>query len=490
MASVDAAQEMETFDVLVVGAGVSGINAAYRLRTKSPGATFAVLEGRGDIGGTWDLFRYPGIRSDSDLFTYAFQWEQWPYETPIAEGALIKEYMKNCVKKHDLARYIRFHHKVHAVDWSKEEEAWTVTVEHEGRTKYLRANWVLLGTGYYDYDKPARTTVAGIDNFKGTVIHPQYWPQDWDYSGKKIIVVGSGATAITLLPALSKKAESVTIVQRSPPFVASLTNKSPSGSGLYKFLSKNAFGTFLRIQYLWFQHLGVLFCHYFPKTAYSVLTYAMKMQLPARISSEPHFKPAYNPWEQRLCLAPDGDFFTTLRENPSTHIVTGHIDTVTESGLRMEDGTTVEADAIITATGLHMRLGGNIAITVNGETVDMAGRLLWHGSMIENVPNLMLSIGYVDNSWTLGADDTVHILTRLFNHMKSKGISTAIPRPPPEGTGGTQRMWRLTSTYSETAQKTLPVYGKTGPWRPKVSPPRDWVASKWGDILTGLHFSP
>ncbi|KAI3324395.1 FAD/NAD(P)-binding domain-containing protein [Xylariaceae sp. AK1471] len=485
----NGAREPETFDVLIVGAGVSGINAAYRLQEKVPDITFTILEGRGDIGGTWDLFRYPGIRSDSDLFTYGFPWEPWPYETPIAKGPLIKQYMKNCVTKYHLDRYLRLHHKVLAADWTRETEQWKITAEQDGQTKEFRANWVILGTGYYDYAKTFHTVIPGLDKFKGKVIHPQYWPEEYDHSGKKMIVIGSGATAVTLVPSLSETAAAVTMVQRSPSYIASLTNASPATSWLFKLMPKSLAGTLLRQRYLWRTYSVVLYSRYFPQRARDMLIKLTIPQLPKRISLSPHFEPSYTPWQQRLCLSPDGDFYKALRDNPSTNIVTGHIDTITENGLRMKDGTTIEADAIVTATGLHMRLGGDIAVTVNGENVDWAGRLLHNGAMIQDVPNMMFVIGYVDASWTPGADDTAHILIRLLKYMKSKGATTAIPRVPPEGTNGTQKMWPLISSYSNESEKRLPRYGNVGNWRPSFNPPSDSFHARWGNVVAGLHFS-
>ncbi|KAJ3559919.1 hypothetical protein NPX13_g9473 [Xylaria arbuscula] len=396
----NGAHEAEAFDILIIGAGISGINTAYRLQTQLPGATFAILEGRGDVGGTWDLFRYPGIRSDSDLFTFGFQWEPWPYETPIARGPLIRDYMKKCVAKYNLDRYIRFHHKVLSADWSKATEQWKIVAEHDGRTKEFKAPWVIFGTGYYDYENPAKTTIPGLDKFKGKIIHPQHWPEDYDHSGKKMIIIGSGATAVTLFPALSETAEAVTLVQRSPSFIVSARNGSPVGSWLMKILPAYYAGTWLRI---------------------------------------------------------------ALRDKPNSNILTGTIDTVTENGLRMKDGTFVEADAIVTATGLYMRMGGNIAITVNGQKMEWANRLVWNGSMLQDVPNLMFMIGYTNASWTLGADDTAHVLTRLLKYMDSRGMTTAVPRVPAHGTNGYQRFWQLTSTYSNEAEKRLPKYGNSGP---------------------------
>ncbi|GAW13724.1 hypothetical protein ANO14919_031130 [Xylariales sp. No.14919] len=485
----NGALEAEVLDVLIIGAGISGINTAYRLQSQLPATTFTILEGRANVGGTWDLFRYPGIRSDSDLFTFGFQWEPWPYATPIAKGELIREYMQNCVAKYNLDRYIRFHHKVLSADWSKETEQWRIKAEHDGRTKEFKAKWVIFGTGYYDYKNPLKTVIPGLENFKGKVIHPQHWPEDYDYSGKKIIVIGSGATAVTLVPTLSQTAEAVTMVQRSPSYIVSARNNSPATSWLMKLLPRYISGTWLRIVYLYNIYLVVLFCRYCPQLARKRLINRAIPQLPKRISHSPHFEPAYMPWKQRLCLSPDGDFYQAFRDNPNTDILTGHIDTVTENGLRMKDGSTAEADVIVTATGLQMLMGGNVAMTVNGEKIDWAGRLVWNGSMIQDVPNMMFVIGYIDASWTLGADDTAHILTRLLKYMESRGISTAVPRVPPGGTNGYQRFWQLSSTYSNKAESVLPTYGNVGPWRPKNSPPLDWLHGKFGDIVTGLHFS-
>ncbi|KAI1810846.1 FAD/NAD(P)-binding domain-containing protein [Poronia punctata] len=482
--------EIETFDVLIVGSGISGINTAYRLQTESPETTFTILEGRSDIGGTWDLFRYPGIRSDSDLFTFGFAWEPWPYETPIAKGPLIKEYMKNCISKYDLGHYIRFHHKVLAADWSRDTEQWTITSDHDGQTKVFKANFLILGTGYYDYDKPLKTIIPGIEKFKGKVIHPQWWPEDYDHSGKKVAIIGSGATSITLLPALAETAKEVTMIQRSPSYIAALTNSSPRKAWLWKVMPTRVAKFVLRQQHLWRQYLVVLMCRFFPNFSRN-LFYKMSASLvPQRIPWDPHFQPSYNPWEQRLCLSPDGDFYQALREHAGTNIVTGHIDAVTETGIRMKDGTAIEADAVVTATGLQMRLAGGIAVSVNGEKVDWAGKYMWNGCMVEGVPNMMFVIGYVDHSWTLGAECTAQLLLRLRKHMKSIGVSTAIPRVPPEGNGQDRKMWQLTSTYSNAAQQILPKYGSVGPWKPRTNPPIDLWRASWSNIAAGLHFSP
>ncbi|KAI1177098.1 putative flavin-binding monooxygenase [Nemania sp. FL0916] len=482
--------EVETFDVLIIGAGISGINTAYRLQTEIPNATYTILESRDTIGGTWDLFRYPGIRSDSDLFTFGFQWEPWPYKTPIAKGHLIRQYLKECVSKYNIDQHIRFHHKVLALDWSRKTEQWKASVEHNGQRKEVRANWLIMGTGYFDHDNPLKTTIPGLDNYKGKIIHPQFWPEEYDHTGKRIAIIGSGATAVTLVPTLSETAAAVTMIQRSPSYIVPINNASPATSWFMKLLPAFYAGTLLRIKYLWAGYMVVLFTRYFPQHARTMMINKAIPELPARISAHPHFEPAYTPWQQRLCICPDGDFYQALRDKPDTQIVTGHIDTVTQDGVRMKDGTKIDADVIVTATGLQMRMGGGIPMTVNGEKVNWAGRLVWNGAMIQDVPNMMFVLGYVDASWTLGADATAHIFTRLLKHMNSKGIRSAAPREPSHGVGGYRKFWSLTSTYSEHAASLLPKYGNTGPWKPKNSPPLDWLHSKWGDIVTGLHFSP
>ncbi|KAI1321238.1 FAD/NAD(P)-binding domain-containing protein [Xylariaceae sp. FL0255] len=479
----------EVFDVLIVGAGISGVNCAYRIQSTLPNATFTVLENRDSVGGTWDLFRYPGIRSDSDLFTYSFAFEPWQYETPIAEGPLIKQYMKDCVAKYDLGRHIRFRHKVTNADWSSLTEQWTLTVEHEGQTKYFKANWLILGTGYYDYETPFKAAIPGIENFKGKVIHPQHWPEKYDHSGKRMAVIGSGATAITLVPALSQTAAAVTMVQRSPTYIVGMANGAPKRSWLLRLLPRFIGGLYKRLSYLLSAWISVTWCKNNPLKARKLLLKEAKKILPARVSTSPHFEPTYNPWDQRLCLCPDNDFFMSFH-NPSTNVVTGTIESVTEDTINMKDGSKIEKlDAIVTATGLNMRLGGHVAITVNGEKTDFAGRLMWNGCMIEGVPNMIYVFGYTNASWSLGADDTAHVFLRLTKYMKKRGATTAIPRAPKEGVDGRQRLWQLSSTYSLESAGRLPQYGNVGPWRPRTSPPFDWLHARLGDIVTDLHFS-
>ncbi|KAI0163932.1 putative flavin-binding monooxygenase [Xylariaceae sp. FL1272] len=488
MAITNSAPEAKTFDIVIIGAGISGINCSYRLQEQLPDKTFTVLEARDDFGGTWDLFKYPGIRSDSDLYTFGFAWEPWPYETPIAEGPLIKEYMRDCIKKYNLGQYFRYKHQVRNASWDRQTEQWTVQVEHDGQTKYFKGHWLIMGTGYYDYHEPFQTEIPGIANFKGKTIHPQYWPPDYDYSGKKMAVIGSGATAVSLIPVLAKTALMVTMIQRSPTWIVNAVNGSPRTDWLIRTLPGKWPGLLKHFTYMLSGYLMTVFCKYFPLQARGLLLKETKKQLPKRLPVSPHFVPSYNPWEQRLCLCPDGDFYKSLHQ-PNTNVVTGKIDTVTEDGVQMQDGTKIEADVIVTATGLKMQLGGHVDLFVNGEKTEFKDRLLWNGAMVEDVPNMMYMIGYTNHSWTLGSDDTANVLIRLIKYMKTKDATTAVPRAPAEGVNGYQKMWQLSSTYSRESESVLPRYGNVGPWRPRTRAPQDWLHARYGDIVTGLHFS-
>lgn len=494
---------------------MSGINCAYRLQSQLPNLKFAVFEARNDVGGTWDLFKYPGIRSDSDLYTYGFSWEPWPYKHPIAEGELIVKYLKSCVDKHDLGKYLNFSHKVSSADWSSVEQRWTVEMKSEDNIKQYTSRFVVLGSGYYDYNTPLKTEIPGIERFRGKVIHPQFWPEEYDYTGKKIAVIGSGATAVTLVPNMAKTAQHVTMVQRSPSYVVIEDNRSRRPPLLGHVLPARAVDTYERWRRMLAQYLLVLICRHYPLFAKAIVLKGMKKALPAGVALEKHFTPAYTPWEQRVCLSPDGDFFEALRgPDARASVVTGRIETVTETGLVVRetagpvvdgekpptDGDSppaaaaaavveVEADVLVTATGLRMEFMAGIPLRVDGAAVAVETRRCWNGAMLSGVPNLFFMIGYVDASWTLGADATAYILTRLWRRMARLGVTSATPRESPaHARQPDRRFWALRSTYSEAAHARLPRYGAAGPWRPRDSPPQDHLHARYGDITTGLQF--
>ncbi|KAI1494896.1 hypothetical protein F5X96DRAFT_614874 [Biscogniauxia mediterranea] len=397
-------------------------------------------------------------------------------------------YLKNCVSKTGIDQHIKFGHKVVSADWSSNNHQWTAAVDHDGMRKEFKSQFIILGTGFYDYETPLQAKIPGIESFKGDVIHPQFWPEDYDYTSKKMVIIGSGATSITLFPSLIKKASKVTIVQRSPSYVLSTRNESPSFSLLRKFLPLSVVTFVMRICTLVAEYLVILCFRTFPTGSRELIRRWTASELPKWVSQEIHFNPTYNPWDQRICFSPDGDFYQALH-SPRGAIVTGRIRTITERSVQMEDGTSIDTDVVVTATGLNMRLGGGIKVSVDGEVIDWAGRVLWNGAMVQGVPNLMFMIGYVDVPWTLGADNTAWILVRLMRTLQSKGIKAAIPRVGDGDISRTVDMWKLSSTYAKASRKLLPVYGDRGCWKRKENVIIDYLHARWGNVTSGLQFS-
>ncbi|TVY82779.1 FAD-containing monooxygenase EthA [Lachnellula suecica] len=396
------------FDVVIVGAGVSGINAAQRVQTQLPGLSYTILEARGAIGGTWNLFQYPGIRSDSDLFTFGFPWRPWESSKAIADGASIQEYMAKSAAEYYIDKHIQFHHKLVSAAWSSESQTWLLGLEVVGEKQVMTAGFIIYGSGYYDYDAPLETIIPGIENFKGTKIHPQFWPENLDYTGKKIVIIGSGATAITLLPVLAEKAASVTMLQRSPTYVMAQPSVN-TGSWIRKILPRWIANRFIRFKYMFDLLFFFYFCRAFPKVATRIIKEATEKLLPTNIAQDPNFKPKYNPWEQRLCVCPDGDFFAALRQG-NAHVVTDSIQTVTETGILTTQGLNLDSDIIITATGLKMKFAGGTHVTVDGQPIIFSQKFMWKGALIQDVPNTACLLGYTNNSWTLGAEATSQLV--------------------------------------------------------------------------------
>lgn len=487
----------ESFDVIVVGAGVAGINASYRLQTRLPNAKFAVLESTGDIGGTWQLFKYPGIRSDSDLVTYGFQWEPWPYETPIAEGHLILSYLRNCIQKHNLARHFRFHETVRGAYWSSETKKWTLNIETADQgVKTYETSFVMLGTGYYDHKTPNQVDIPGLSRFQGKVAHPQFWPSDYDFANKEIVVIGSGATAITLIPALARTAKHVTMLQRSPSYVAPFNNTMPFDKGWSRILLPRYLRAWCNWLYFAFMpYYSVVMCRSYPDWAKGFFEKTAKALLPPDISTDPHFRPRYDPWQQRVCLTPNADFFQCMHSKEGkpakAGVVTAKIQTVTEDGILCEDGTELKADVIVTATGLRMLWGAGIPFWMDGEKVNVSQRAIWDGSMVEGVPNMMYMAGYAWASWTLGADNTAIMLCRLLKDMKRRGEEVAVPKYQGKITDDDMQPWCLLSSTYIVKDKTFPfnIKGGTGPWKARGNVWLDWLYARLGNLRKSLVFS-
>lgn len=473
------------FNIVIIGAGISGINAAQRVQTQLPGLTYTILEARGAIGGTWDLFNYPGIRSDSDLYTFGFPWRLWESTNVIADAPSIKKYLVESAAECGIDKHIQFHHKLISANWSSKSQTWSLVVDADGEKTYMKAKFMIYGSGYYDYEEPLRATIPGMDAFKGTKIHPQFWPQDLDYTDKKIVIIGSGATAVTILPVLAKTAASVTMLQRSPTYILSAP-ATDSGGWARRFLPSWMVHPLIRWKFMWGMWFYFQFCRAFPTRAKALIKVAMEKELPKHIAQDPHFKPSYNPWEQRLCVCPDGDFYQALRQG-NAHIVTDTIETVTETGVLTSQGTTLDADIIVTATGLKMKFAGGTQITVDGTPVKVSDKYLWKGALLQDIPNTAFLLGYTNASWTLGAEASIQLVCRIIRHMMSRGLAVVTPRVEDESKVRPTSMMNLKSTYIIVGNRVLPKAGDVGPWKARVNYFKDFWHAKFGG-LEALEF--
>jgi monooxygenase len=461
---------VEHLDVLIVGAGLSGIGAACRLRTEHPGRSVAVLEARDVSGGTWDLFRYPGIRSDSDMFTFGFRWRPWVGERALADGASILDYLRTVAEEYGVDRLVRYRHHVVAASWSSDEARWTVEVDRDGERVTMTTSFLWGCGGYYDYDRGFSPDFAGLEDFGGTVVHPQHWPEDLDYTGKRVVVIGSGATAVTLVPAMAQAgAEHVTMLQRSPTYVLSLPGDDPLAKALHRLPT--------RISYPIVRWKAILvatgfyqFARRRPEKVKAWLRQQTQRQLPADVDVDTHFKPAYNPWDQRLCFVPDGDLFKAFRSGKAS-VVTDHIDSFTERGIRLRSGEELEADVVVTATGLTLKAMGGVDLSVDGAAVKMHDTLTYRALMLSDVPNFAFTIGYTNASWTLKADLVADFVCRLLGHMDDRGVRRVVaPRDP---TVGTERLIDFSSGYILRALDELPQQGDREPWKLRQNYLRD-----------------
>ena len=480
MAERDAAVE---FDVLVVGAGISGIDAAYHLQKRCPDQRYAILEARERIGGTWDLFRYPGIRSDSDMYTLGFPFRPWTGAKSIADGSDIRAYVEDTAREFGIDRHIHFRERVRKADWSSAEARWTVETETEDGPKRYRARFLYLGSGYYDYAQGYRPEWPAEKSYKGRFVHPQFWPEDLDYAGKRIVVIGSGATAVTLVPALAETAAHVTMLQRSPSWIVARPSEDRLARGLQRRLPARMAARMIRLKNVL---LGMLFFNRSRKRPEKVRTLLLKwvrQQLPGR-DIEKDFVPHYNPWDQRVCLVPDGDLFRAMREE-RVSVVTGTIERFTTNGIRLASGEELKADIVVTATGLVMKILGGIAISVDGVPVNPAERISYKGMMLNDVPNMVLSFGYTNASWTLKCDLTARYFCRLVNHMDKHGLDICVPRLP---AGGVERqpMLDFSSGYVQRAAASLPGQGTAPPWRVYQNYFRDFAALGLGTVTDGV----
>ncbi len=474
---------MEHLDVLVVGAGLSGIGAGHHLQTECPWATYAIFEARGDIGGTWDLFRYPGIRSDSDMFTLGYPFRPWDGEKSIADGASILQYIKDTAAAEGIDQRIRFHHRIVRAAWSSGEARWHVTAERTdtGEVVELTAGFLFSCSGYYRYDHGYLPDFPGMDRFGGTIVHPQAWPDDLGYAGKRVVVIGSGATAITLIPSMARTAAHVTMLQRSPSYVTSLPAKDPLANALRRVLPARLSGPIIR----WYKALTTqgffVLSQRRPELVKKILRKGLERQLPKGYDIDTHFTPRYDPWDQRLCVVPDADLFKAIKAGRAS-VVTDHVSTFTETGIELQSGEHLDADLIVTATGLELLFIGGIELIVDGEPVDISQKLTYKGMMLEGVPNAALAVGYTNASWTLKCDLTCRYVTRLLNHLHDTGLRQCTPRnSDPEVTA--EPLLGLSSGYVQRSKDRFPKQGSRFPWRVHQSYLRDYRALK----VSGIH---
>jgi monooxygenase len=456
--------EPERVDVLIVGAGLSGIGTAHHLMERCPGKTFAILEARGAIGGTWDLFRYPGIRSDSDMHTLGYRFRPWTAAKSIADGESILDYVRATARESGIDQKVRFGHRVATASWSSEEARWTVTAERDdGSEAVFSCAFLMNCSGYYRYDEGFTPEFPGIEDFGGSVIHPQHWPEEPEYEGKRVVVIGSGATAVTLVPAMAKDAEHVTMLQRSPTYVVSVPGEDPVADFLRKFLPARAVYPIVRWKNVGIQSLTYRLARTRPKLVRKLVRKGVMNALPAGYDVDTHFNPKYNPWDQRLCMVPDGDLFKVLRDG-SADIVTDRIERFTPTGIKLESGRELEADVVVTATGLNLLFLGGMRIDIDGEELDQARSIAYRGMMLGDVPNLAFTIGYTNASWTLKADLVAEYLCRLLNHMDANGYEVAVPHLS-DPSVKEEPILDFNSGYVLRSVAELPKQGSKEPWK-------------------------
>jgi monooxygenase len=450
-------------DVIVVGAGISGIAAAYNLQKSCPNKSFAILEGRSALGGTWDLFKYPGIRSDSDMHTLGFRFKPWIHKKSIADGSSILEYLNETVDEYGIRDKIVFNQKVTSANWLSEKSLWELSVVDEDQKISMTCNFLFLCGGYYSYDKPYMPKFPEQDRFEGQVIHPQFWDESMDYSDKKVIVIGSGATAVTLVPAIAKNAAHVTMLQRSPSYVVSAPGEDSWSQALNKIFPIRLTYFLIRWKNIFRTSLGFYLSRKYPERVKDRLINLVREELGNDYDVEKHFTPRYNPWDQRMCLVPDSDLFNSIKCGKAS-VVTDHIDHFTENGILVKSGEHLEADIIVTATGIELNALNDIEVSVNNEKVESHNRLSYKGMMLSGVPNLAFSFGYVNASWTLRADLTCEYVCRLLNRMDKLAVNTCIPQEDPTAIVDDEYI-DFSSGYVQRALDRLPKQGKKAPWR-------------------------
>ncbi|KQM27992.1 MULTISPECIES: flavin-containing monooxygenase [unclassified Sphingomonas] len=471
-------------DVAIIGAGLSGIDAAWHLQHRCPDRTYAIFEARGAIGGTWDLFRYPGVRSDSDMHTLGFPFRPWRGDKAIADGSDIRDYIEDTARAFGIDRHIRFRHRIVAADWSSDTARWTLTCDVDGVVSTLRCRFLFMGCGYYDYARGHAPDFAGQGDFAGPIVHPQHWPQALDVAGKRVAVIGSGATAVTLVPALAARGAQVTMVQRSPSHIVAQPARDRVARLLYRLFPERLAGRMARWKSAALGLAAYQFARRWPRRMEALILKGVRAELPDMADVDRHFTPRYDPWDQRLCLVPDADLFAALRDG-SAIIATDTIRRFTPNGIELGSGARVDADIIVTATGLRLHLLGGIALTIDGAPFVPADHLIYRGMMASGVPNLVLALGYTNASWTLKIDLVSRRMCRMLNHMRRHGHDICLPTPP--GPDVARRpLLDFSSGYVTRAAAISPAQGSRAPWRLRQNYFLDYATLRFGSLADGV----
>jgi monooxygenase len=480
----------EHFDVLIVGAGLSGIGAGCHLQANCPGKTYAILEARDCIGGTWDLFRYPGIRSDSDMYTLGYSFRPWEDAEAIADGASVLRYVRQTAGEHRVERNIRFHHRVVRAEWSSAQARWTVEAERSDthQTVQLSCDFLLMCSGYYRYDEGYRPDFQGADRFRGRIVHPQHWSKDTDYAGKRVVLIGSGATAVTLVPALARDAAHVTMLQRSPSYILSLPAQDALANLVRRLLpAKHAYWA-VRWKNVALMTLVFQLSRRRPELVKRMIRAGLEKELPAGYDIDTNFKPRSNPWDQRMCLVPDGDLFAAIRDGRAS-VVTDCIEAFTETGLRLSSGAELEADLVVTATGLNLQLLGGMEIAVDGREIELAQTMGYKGMMLSGVPNMAMTLGYTNASWTLKCDLTCEYVCRVIKHMDEHGYRQCTPHNR-DSSVSEEPFIDFSSGYILRSIHHFPKQGSKRPWRLHQNYALDILTLRYSAIEDGaMQFS-
>lgn len=473
-------------DVLIIGAGISGIGAAYRIKQRNPGLSYAVLERRSRVGGTWDLFRYPGIRSDSDIFTLSYPFEPWTRPESIADGGDIREYLATTARRHGIDRHITFDTRVRSADWDSGTDTWTVSAETDGSPVTYNCRFLFFGTGYYNYDEGYTPEFAGVEQFGGQVVHPQFWPEDLDYTDKDVVVIGSGATAITLIPSLAEKAHKVTMLQRSPAYIASIRKQTRPVAAIRKVFPRKVSHWIIR-----WRNIVVIVASYaaarkLPGAIKKVLRRVAVSNLPEGYDVDTHFKPTYQPWDQRMCAVPDADIYKAIADDRAA-VITDRIASFDENGIKLESGGRIDADIVVTATGLQLQSLGGISVSVDGADVKPSDRFVYKGHLLEDVPNMAWCVGYTNASWTMRSDMTAQAVAKLLAYMGEKGFTHSYPHLG-DKVMAEKPAFDLQAGYVQRSPHALPKSGTKRPWNVRHNFVLDYLDHRFDRIEESMVF--